>query len=192
VQRIARRRTQESHSQARAIIDQQTKTDIRREFESAVDQYLVELNRQFKTIRRLAALSGQNAKLRMKVMGEDGQSVVLYLAPEEGTPMALPQLGQAQAKAEVWIKNPSLPSLPAVPTALSTMFARQMPGMAGVLAVTPLLKVPAAEEGERLGYRTQGDWTIIGVNNTRSPIARRPAQPASRKLASARNSDGDQ
>jgi len=192
VRRVAQRRSQESYGQAKAIVDQQTKADIRREFETSVDQYLVALNQQFTTVRQLATLSGEDAKLRMKLVDKDGKFIVLYLAKDGETDISLPKLGEAQAKAEVWLKKPSLPSLPSVPSTVTALLGRQVPGVASLLAVTPLMKIPAAEKGEKIGYRTEGDWTVIGVNSTRSPIAHRPAQPASRRLASTGDAPGNQ
>lgn len=178
VRRIATRRMNDMYGEVRAVADRQTQDDIRREFETAVNQYLDGLNKQFKTVRQFATLAGKDAQLQMKVVGEGGDSVVFYIAGAKGNEeVELPQMAAAKAKAEVWIKNPTLPS------GVSTLVAQQLPGIGSLMAVAPLMKIPAAGAEETIAYRREANWTVIGVNNAVAPLAQRPQTPLSRRLA---------
>jgi hypothetical protein len=167
VQRVAWRRTNESHAQAQATIDRATQLDLKQEFEKSVDEYLSDLNRQLEAARRIARLSGSEAKLRLQVVGDDRQSIALYLAPE-GCRAELPELDEPRASAEVWIKRPAFSEAATVfgnrtTNSLAAMVGSQIPALGGVLS-GPLVALSASSADEGGAYRCVGQWTVIGLD----------------------------
>lgn len=106
VRRVAARRADESHEQARQIAERENRTALAREFQTAIEARLADANRRTKTLQVFRGLFAPMQKMKVKaVTSEDCLHLAIYDEEDFPDSTRLPTNRLSKDAVEIWIHS---------------------------------------------------------------------------------------
>jgi hypothetical protein len=107
IRNVATRRVQDSQSEAAAITNRDTERDVSRGFDKAIDEQLVQLNKQLDLPRLLAAMFGTVTRNNYCVRSNPKYLEICFHDADKGSPqdLVIPENKVSDAPVQVWARS---------------------------------------------------------------------------------------